>query len=102
MITVIDGFFLWGWDFSAVARAIGLHAELVEHKIEVSSAIERAFAHPGPALLDITTDPDAVSAPPKATYEDARGFALAMPRMVIEHRGDQVFDLVKDNIRGMV
>ena len=40
--------------------------------------------------------------PPKATYEEARGFALAMTRMVMDHRSDQVFDLVKDNIRGMV
>ncbi len=104
---MVGGYPFWGTemhnpDFSAVARAIGFHAERVEHRTEVSSAIERAFAHPGPALLDITTDPDALSAPPKATYEEARGFALAMTRMVMDHRGDQVFDLVKDNIREMV
>jgi hypothetical protein len=43
-----------------------------------------------------------MSMPPKSTYEEARGFALAMTRMVMDNRGDQVFDLVKDNIRGMV
>jgi pyruvate dehydrogenase (quinone) len=74
----------------------------VERKGDVASAIERAFAHPGPALLDITTDPNAMSAPPKATYEEARGFALAMTKMVVDHRSDQVFELLKDNIRGMV
>jgi pyruvate dehydrogenase (quinone) len=103
---MVGGYPFWGTemhnpDFSAVAKAIGFHAERVERKADIDPAIERAFAHPGPALLDITTDPNAMSAPPKATYEEARGFALAMTRMVMDHRGDQVLDLIKDNIRGM-
>jgi pyruvate dehydrogenase (quinone) len=104
---MVGGYPFWGTemhnpDFSAVAKAIGFHAERVERNADIAVAIERAFAHPGPALLDITTDPNAMSAPPKATYEEARGFALAMTRMVMDHRGDQVLDLVEDNIRGMV
>jgi pyruvate dehydrogenase (quinone) len=104
---MVGGYPFWGTemqnpDFSAVARAMGFQAERVERKAELAPAIERLLAHPGPALLDVTTDPDALSAPPKATYEEARGFALAMTRMVMDHRGDQVFELVKDNIRGMV
>lgn len=101
---MVGGYPFWGTemhnpDFSAVARAIGFHAERVERKAELAPAIDRAFAHPGPALLDVTTDPNAMSAPPKATYQEARGFALAMTRMVLDHRGDQVFELVRDNIR---
>jgi pyruvate dehydrogenase (quinone) len=104
---MVGGYPFWGTemqnpDFSAVAKAIGFHAERVERKADVAPAIERAFAHPGPALLDITTDPDALAKPPKATYEEMRGFALAMTRMVLDHRTDQVLDMVKDNIRGMV
>jgi pyruvate dehydrogenase (quinone) len=104
---MVGGYPFWGTemhnpDFSAVARAIGFHSERVEKKADIASAIERAFAHPGPALLDITTDPDALSMPPKSTHEEAKGFALAMTRMVMDHRADQVFELVKDNIRGMV
>jgi pyruvate dehydrogenase (quinone) len=104
---MVGGYPFWGTemhnpDFSAVARAIGFHAERVERRADVSPAIERAFAHAGPALLDITTDPDAMAAPPKATYEEARGFALAMTRMVLDNRTGQVLELVKDNIRGMV
>jgi pyruvate dehydrogenase (quinone) len=104
---MVGGYPFWGTenqnpDFSAVARAMGFQAERVERKADLTPAIERLFAHPGPALLDVTTDPDALSTPPKATYEEARGFALAMTKMVMDHRGDQVFELVKDNIRGMV
>ena len=101
---LVGGYPFWGTevqnpDFSAVARAIGFHAERVERKVDLAPAIERAFAHPGPALLDVTTDPNAMSAPPKATFQEARGFALAMTRMVLDHRGDQVLELAKDNIR---
>ena len=104
---MVGGYPFWGTemhnpDFSAVAKAMGFYAERVERKADLAPAIERAFAHPGPALLDVTTDPNAMSAPPKTTYEEARGFALAMTRMVMDHRGDQVFELVKDNIRGMI
>jgi pyruvate dehydrogenase (quinone) len=104
---MVGGYPFWGTemhnpDFSAVAKAIGFHAERVEGKADVAGAIERGFAHPGPALIDITTDPDAMSMPPKSTYEEARGFALAMTRMVMDNRGDQVLNLVKDNIRAMV
>jgi len=104
---MVGGYPFWGTemqnpDFSAVAKAMGFQAERVERKGDVASAIERAFAHPGPALVDITTDPNALSMPPKSTYEEARGFALAMTRMVMDNRGDQVFDLIKDNVRGMV
>jgi pyruvate dehydrogenase (quinone) len=104
---MVGGYPFWGTEnhnpnFSDVAKAIGFHAERVERKVDVARAIEAAFAHPGPALLDITTDPNALSVPPKSTYEEVRGFALAMTRMVIDHRGDQVFDLVKGNIRRIV
>jgi pyruvate dehydrogenase (quinone) len=104
---MVGGYPFWGTennnpDFSAIAKAIGFHAERVERKADLAPAIERAFAHPGPALLDVTTDPNALATPPKATYEEARGFALAMTRMVMDHRADQVFELVKDNIREMV
>ena len=104
---MVGGYPFWGTemqnpDFSAVARAMGFYSQRVERKADVAPAIERAFAHPGPALVDITTDPSAMAAPPKATYEQARGFALAMTRMVLDHRVDQALELVKDNIRGMV
>src|ERR1700761_2221374 len=100
---MVGGYPFWGTemhnpDFSAVARAIGFHAERVEGKANVTGAMDAAFAPPGTARGDITTDPDAMSMPPKSAYEEARGFALAMTRMVLDNRGDQVLHLLKDNI----
>lgn len=45
--------------------------------------------------------PDALASPPKATFEEARGFALAMTRMVFDHRGGDVIELAKSNIRNL-
>ena len=101
---MVGGYPFWGTevhnpDFSAIAKAIGFHAERVERKADVLPAIERALAHPGPALIDVTTDPDAFAVPPASTFEEMRGFALAMTRMVLDHRAGEVLEMAKDNIR---
>jgi len=44
-------------DFAAAARAFGLAAERVEAKAELRPALDRAFAHEGPGLLDVQVDP---------------------------------------------
>ncbi|MCQ9162559.1 MULTISPECIES: thiamine pyrophosphate-dependent enzyme [unclassified Arthrobacter] len=64
-------------DLAAVAGSCGLHAVRVEAAEELDAAISAALAHPGPVLLDILTNPDEVSLPPKTTLRQAFGFAAA-------------------------
>lgn len=49
-------------------------------------------------MLDVAADPNAIATPPKATYEEARGIALAMTRIAIDHHADRVLELAKQNI----
>lgn len=56
-------------DFGAVARAMGFFGERVEKAEDIRSAIARAFAHPGPALIDFVTDAAADPPPPKVMLE---------------------------------
>ncbi|HYN99278.1 MAG TPA: pyruvate oxidase, partial [Actinomycetota bacterium] len=42
---------------------------------QVRGAIEAAFAHPGPAVVDVLVNPDEPPMPPKVSYEQAKGFA---------------------------
>ena len=51
-------------DFAAIARAAGLFGRRVEKPGEVADGIREVLAHPGPALLDLVTDPNALSIPP--------------------------------------
>jgi pyruvate dehydrogenase (quinone) len=67
-------------DFALVARSMGLHGIRVESPQDVEAGVREAFAHPGPVLLDVVTNPDEVAIPPKPTLEQGWGFAIAKTR----------------------
>ncbi|MCP3097380.1 ubiquinone-dependent pyruvate dehydrogenase [Myxococcus sp. K15C18031901] len=81
-------------DFAKLAEAVGILGIRVEAPGEVRGAFERALAHPGPALVDVVTDPHALSMPPRVTLKQAAGFALAMTRLVLNGEGTEVKDTV--------
>jgi len=74
-------------DLAAIATAAGLHAIRVTDPDTLEEAIRTAFAHPGPALLDVVTNPEEVSLPPKVKPGQAWGFAIAKLTETIESRG---------------
>jgi pyruvate dehydrogenase (quinone)/pyruvate oxidase len=43
-------------------------------------AVAAALRHPGPALVDVSVNPDEPPMPPKVHYEQAKGFAQAFLR----------------------
>ena len=49
-------------DFVALARSFGLDAERVEKTADFIPALHRALAAGGPALIELRTDPEAISA----------------------------------------
>jgi pyruvate dehydrogenase (quinone) len=67
-------------DFAKVAEAIGMRGIRVEDPREVEAAVREAMAHDGPVLIDVLTNPDEISVPPKPTVEQAWGFAFAKTR----------------------
>ncbi len=73
-------------DIAAIARAAGLHALRVEQSSELEEAVRSAFAHHGPVLLDVVTNPDEVSLPPKVKPAQAWGFAIAKLTETLESR----------------
>jgi acetolactate synthase-1/2/3 large subunit len=60
-------------DFAALARAFGAHGEVVEETAEFPPAFERALAAGRPALIELRTDPEAIT--PSATLHDLRAEA---------------------------
>ncbi|MCB4770702.1 ubiquinone-dependent pyruvate dehydrogenase [Ancylobacter sp. Lp-2] len=85
-------------DFAAMARAMGIHGVRVEDPGDLPGAIAEAFAHDGPAVLDVVTATQELSMPPTIELEQAKGFGLWMIRAVMSGRGDQVLDLAKTNL----
>ena len=57
-------------DFAAYARAFGLHAERVKRNDEFEAALTRARQAGGPALIELLTDPEALT--PTASLSETR------------------------------
>ncbi len=85
-------------DFAAMARAMGIHALRVEDPGDLPGAIAKAFAHDGPALLDVLTAPQELSMPPTIGLDQVKGFGLWAIRAVMSGRGDEVIDLATQNL----
>ena len=75
-------------DLAAVARAMGLAGLRVVDPSELDGAVRDALATPGPALLDVLTNPEEVSLPPKVTPGEAWGFAVAKLKEAVASRGE--------------
>ncbi|MFC4602119.1 pyruvate dehydrogenase [Rhodococcus kronopolitis] len=88
-------------DYAAVARALGIFSVRVEDPGAVESGLRAAFEHPGPALVDLVTDPLALSLPPTITGGQVKGFALAMSRMVMNGGVGEAVRMAKSNLRNI-
>ena len=84
-------------DFAAMARAIGVHAARVEDPAELAPALKAAFAHTGPALVDVVTNRAELAMPPKITAKDVAGFGLWTIKAVMNGRGTELIDLARTN-----
>lgn len=88
-------------DYAALARSAGLRAIRVEHPRDIRDAFTEAFAHPGPVLIDLVTDPNALSVPPHITAAHIRGFALSAGRVVLDGGVGKMLDLARANVRNI-
>ncbi|MBW9089506.1 ubiquinone-dependent pyruvate dehydrogenase [Rhizobium wenxiniae] len=84
-------------DFAAVARAAGIHAVRVEDPAELERGIEAVLRHPGPALLDVVTNPQELSIPPKIKAAQVMGMSLWAAKAVMSGRGDELIDVARSN-----
>ena len=73
-------------NLAGIATAAGLHAVRVERPDELDDAVAAAFAHSGPVLLDVVTNPEEISLPPKTKPAQAWGFAIAKLTETLESR----------------
>jgi pyruvate dehydrogenase (quinone) len=86
-------------DLAAVGASIGLHAVRVEHPDALQDALTKAFAHPGPALVDVSVARQELSVPPTITAAQTKGFALWATRTVLSGGADQLVELARTNLR---
>jgi pyruvate dehydrogenase (quinone) len=88
-------------NYAAVAQALGMHSIRVEQPAKVRDALTEALAHKGPSLVDVVTDGNALSMPPRITGEQVKGFALAASRTVMGGGVGKMLQLAKSNLRNV-
>ncbi|WP_067436522.1 pyruvate dehydrogenase [Nocardioides jensenii] len=103
---LVDGLPDFGVDvpdtnYAAVAEAMGFHAQRVIKPTDLEQAYRDAFAHDGPALVEVITDPQALSLPPKITSEQVFGFATAMSKVVLNKGAGEAVSMARSNMRNV-
>ncbi|MCX6469030.1 MAG: pyruvate dehydrogenase [Corynebacteriales bacterium] len=88
-------------DYAAIATAVGIHGRRVTEPTDIAGAIAEALAHDGPALVQLITDPLALSVPPKLTGTQLKGFALAMSKVVLNGGVGEAMKMAKSNLRNV-
>ncbi|MFC8587641.1 pyruvate dehydrogenase [Streptomyces sp. NPDC057217] len=88
-------------DFAAVARAAGAYGVRVEKPKQLAGALKAAFKHKGPALVDVVTDPNALSIPPKIKADMVTGFALSASKMVLDGGVGRMLQMARSNLRNV-
>ena len=86
-------------DFTKLAEAMGMFGITINDPVEVKTTLQKAFQQDGPALITIQTDPNALAMPPKLEFDQMKGVALYMGKMMLSGRVDEVFKIIKSNYK---
>jgi pyruvate dehydrogenase (quinone) len=86
-------------DFTKIAEAMGMPGITINDPAEVKPELEKAFLHEGPVLVTIQTDPNALAMPPKLEFDQMKGMAMYMGRMMLGGRMDEAFKIISSNYK---
>jgi pyruvate dehydrogenase (quinone) len=60
--------------------------------------VKDVLSQEGPALLDVVTNTQELSMPPRIQAEQVKGFSLWALRAVMNGRGDELLDVARTNL----
>lgn len=85
-------------DFAAMANAMGIYGKRVTDPGNLADVLRDAFAHPGPALIDVVTNRLELIMPPAIKAVQIKGFGLYTVKAIIDGRGAEIYELAKTNL----
>jgi pyruvate dehydrogenase (quinone) len=85
-------------DFAKIADGTGILGLHVDDPEKVRPALEQAFAHNGPALVDIAVNRQELAMPPSLKLDQIVDFNLYMIKAILNGRGDEIVDLARTNL----
>ena len=86
-------------DFTKIAEAMGMPGITINDPGDVKSGLEKALLQEGAVLVNIHTDPNALAMPPKLEFDQMKGMALYMGKMMLGGRMDEVFNIISSNYK---
>jgi len=86
-------------DFTKLAQAMGMFGITISNPSEVKSTLEKSLSQDGPALITIQTDPNALAMPPKLEFDQMKGFAFYVGKMMLSSRANEVIKIIESNYK---
>jgi len=86
-------------DYAKIAEAMGIPGVTINNPDEVKHELAKALQQDGPVLVSIWTNPNALAMPPKLEFDQMKGYALYMGRMMLGGRMDEVFKMISSNYK---
>jgi pyruvate dehydrogenase (quinone) len=86
-------------DFAGIAAAAGIFGARVDRADRLADALDDAFTHDGPALVDVATVRHELALPPRLSYGELKGFTLYATRTIVSGGGEELVELAKANLR---
>ncbi|MEJ6018975.1 pyruvate dehydrogenase [Corynebacterium sp. H113] len=88
-------------NFADIAAAVGIHHVRIEDPAMAREQLAGALAFDGPVLIDIVTDPNALSIPSNITWEMLMGFSRAATRTVFGGGVGNMVEMARANLRNV-
>jgi pyruvate dehydrogenase (quinone) len=86
-------------DFALVAQAMGIRGLRVHDPEQLEANLQEALLHPGPVLVEVMTDPNALAMPPRIEFGQVKGMSLAMSKLILNGKMGEVWDTIKSNYK---
>jgi pyruvate dehydrogenase (quinone) len=86
-------------DFDKLAEAMGMFGVTINNPVELETTLQKVLQKDGPALITVQTDPNALAMPPKMEFDQMKGFAFYMGKMMISGRAGEVLKIIKSNYK---
>ncbi|MFV2143828.1 MULTISPECIES: pyruvate dehydrogenase [Isoptericola] len=88
-------------NYAAIGTAVGIPSQRVEKPKDLRKVFAERLDAPGPALVEVMTDPNALSIPPSITSGQIRGFATAMTKEILGGGMGEVMSMARSNLRNL-
>lgn len=100
----VEGYMDWQTDmvnpdFVKLAEAMNISAWEAKESKDVEFALLNGLKHNGPAIINIFTDPNALAIPPTLNFEQVKGFAKSMAKLMVNGKVAEIVDTTKSDLK---